>query len=443
VRPVVIGGGMAGLSAACRLAADGQRPLLLERSPHVGGRAASFHDPYLEEDIDFGQHVMMRCCRAMDSLLRLLGLQDVVSFQPRLSVPVLHGEHRAVLRSGSLPGPLHLAPSLLRYTLLSRGQRIAVLGAGVALLRAQAEDLEPLYFDAWLALHRQGRDAVHRLWDPICVAALNASSQEVSAAAAYKVFVDAFFRRRGADLGLFTVPLSIIATAAGDYVVSRGGKLRTGVGVTDIVVDECAVRGIRLSDGSEVAAGAIVCAVPPWDLAGITSPESRLVETSDRASRLSWSPIVNVHLWFDRPVIEDAFFVAVESPIQAVFDVSRLHRNAPTSHAYTHLVVSQSAASSWMSSTDADILRITLRSLEALVPRSAQARLVQTRVLRHPRATWVPSPLSSQFRPSCETSVRGLFLAGDWIETGWPSTIEGAVLSGACAASRVTAAARS
>ena len=436
MNPVVVGGGFSGLAAACRLAGDGHPPVLFERAPQLGGRAASFHDPQLGETVDLGQHVLMGCCSAARGFLRRIGAESLLTLQPSLSIPVRTAAPRTTLRSSPLPGPLHLVPSLLRYAPLAPSQRLRVLSAAAALLAARDERLEPLTFKRWLTTHGQSADAVERLWDPICIATLNAPSRAVSARDARVVFAEAFFRRGGANLGCFNVPLSDLATSAAAYVAARGGIVKTGTAARRIQVDTDAVRGVELSDGRVVEASAVVCAAPPEALAALVDDVPSLFPIVQRAQQLTWVPIVNVHLWFDRPVMEDPFFVTVDAPIQAVFDVSQLH-SEPLPHGLFHVVVSQSAAEDWMGKTDDDITSIVRDALGWLAPKTRDADLAHVRVVRQPRATFVPAPGAGAFRPSSATPVRGLTLAGDWTATGWPSTLEGAVRSGIAAAARL------
>lgn len=438
---VVVGGGYAGLAAACRLAGDGHRPLLMERSPRLGGRASSFTDPNLGETVDYGHHILMRCCTAATGFLHRIAMDDAVSFQPHLSVPILYRQERSVLRSRFLPGPLHLAPGLLAYRPLTRRQRRSALLAGGRLLLANPRRLEDVSFDAWLAARGQDRGAVERLWDPICIAVLNAPACDVSAAAAHKVFSDGFFRSDGADLGLFTVPLSDIADAAAVYLAAHDGRVRTGIGVDRIALEGDAVAGVVLADGSEIEADTLISAVTPRDLVAMLPAQSGAGPVVQRALDLAWSPIVNIHLWFDRPVMDDPFFVAVDSPIQVVFDVTRLHRSEGPGTARTHVVISQSAAATWMERSDGELIATACDALRTLSSRFGKAERTGARVIRHPLATFLPTPGASCLRPRAVTSIRGLFLAGDWTATGWPSTLEGAVRSGIIAAAYAETAA--
>ena len=424
---VVIGGGFAGIAAACRLAGDGHRPLLLERSPRLGGRAGSSFYPDRDESLDYGQHVLMRCCTASAGFLLRIGASRAVRFQPTLSIPIVWPKGRTVLRSSPMPGVLHLAPSLLGYRLLSFQDRIGAMRAGLSIVLGGAGADVP--FARWLRNRGVSDRSIERLWDPICVATLNAPAHAVGVHAARVVFRDAFFRPDGADVGFFTVPLAEVFDAARRYIEDRGGAVRTSATVEKLAIDRAGVGGVELSTGETIEPEAVVSAVPPPDLARLVPGDGPLAPLLAKASRLRWAPIVDVHAWFDRPVLEDEFAVAVDSPIQAVFDVTRLHGGAK-SDGPTHLVLSQSAAEGWIDRPVNEVSEVLLAALGDLFPRVREAESLRTLVLRHRRATFVPGPGSEQLRPRAVTPIPGLYLAGDWTSTGWPSTIEGAIRSG-------------
>jgi squalene-associated FAD-dependent desaturase len=430
---VVIGAGFAGTAAACRLAGDGHRPLLLEGAPRLGGRASSFFSAERGDWIDYGQHALMRCCTASTGFLLRIGASHAVRFQPTLSIPILSPTGRFVLRSSFLPGILHLAPALLRYRALPLRDRFRVMEAGLALSvgKAGADAL----FAQWLADHRQPDRAIRRLWDPICIAALNASASAVGLQAARKVFHDAFFRPGGADLGFFTVPLCEVFELAHRYIEQSGGTVRHSSRARRLIVRRDRVCSVELETGETVKSRTIVCAIPPMEFSRLARETDALALLVEKARRLRWAPIVDLHAWFDRPVLDDEFAVAVDSPVQAVFDVTRLHDRKPNDGA-THLVLSQSAADEWIDRPFAEATKSLLGALSEVVPRVRQARCLGTLVVRHRHATFVPEPDSDRLRPRAATPIRGLYLAGDWTSTGWPSTIEGAIRSGIAAAAR-------
>ena len=289
-------------------------------------------------------------------------------------------------------------------------------------------------FRRWLADRGQGPRAIDRLWDPIAVATLNAPSDRVATAAAAKVFRDGFFAPDGANVGLFMRSLGEVFDRARAYLDDRGGEARTDATAARILVEDAAVRGVELADEGIIECDAVVSAVAPDALRRILPDRSDVAEAVDRAMTLEWSPIVDVHVWFDRPVMDELFLIAVDAPIQTAFDVGSLHGTAGEGG---YVVVSQSAAGNWMRRTNDEIGETVLDALCELLPSARDARCVRRRVIRHPRATFVPSSGSDALRPRAATPIDGLFLAGDWTATGWPSTIEGAIRSGIAASARV------
>lgn len=437
---VVIGGGVAGIACACSLADRGARVILIERGVRLGGRAGSFMHPAYGL-VDFGQHVLMRCCTESIALLGRLGAEGAIRFQSRLDVPIATHDSpqpaRARVTSAWLPPPLHLVPSLLRYRLLSRADRVRVLPAALSLWLHAPET--GMTFETWLRRRTQSAQAITRFWEPISIAALNAPVAAVDVGAAGKVFRDAFLAPHGADLGFFRRPLSDLFGAAVPYIEQRQGTVLLGTRVRSIAIRDGRCLGVELVSGGLIRTQAVVSAVPPLDLAALlpVAAEADLgLPGSDAARNLRWAPIVNMHLWFDRSVMRSdmPFFIAVDGPVQAVFNVSAFHRGA-TDH---HLVVSQSAANDLARLPDADILDTLLGPLMHLLPAAAAARLLGSFVSRWRDATFVSEPGADAFRPESCSGIDRLLLAGDWTRTGWPSTIEGAIRSGLEAAESIS-----
>jgi len=437
-RVVVVGGGFAGMAAACRLAGDGYAVTVLEAAPRLGGRAASFERR--GETIDRGQHVLLRACGAAQGFLERIGASDAVSFQESLAIPLLFDGERSVLRSWPLPGIAHLLPGLLGYRPLNGRERLAAARAGLALWASRS--LRDETFEQWLVRHGQTERAIRRLWDPIVVAALNAHAGAVSLSAARRVFREALFVPHGADMGLFAVPLGDVLQAARRYLEARHGSVELGSRVERVLIAGCRATGVQLADSRTMEADAVIVAVPPDSLAELTSGVVELGPVVGAAQRLEWASIVNAHLTFDRRVLEDTFAVGIDSPIQAIFrrgepltTPSTLAAAAESAGAGRQtLVLSQSAAAEWIGRSDDEIVAELAAELRDLVPAARDAELVDSLVLRHRRATFVPVPGSEALRPKSRTPLAGLYLAGDWTATGWPSTIESAVLSGIYAA---------
>ncbi len=424
---VIIGGGPAGIASAVYLAARGVKIILIERNVRLGGRAASFFYSRMGEEIDYGQHVLMRCCTRTIDLLKLLGQESSISFQASLWVPMTDGGKKDAIASSPLPGVLHLLPSLLTYSFLSMRARMSVMRSGLSLLLKDPEDVP---FGKWLASHGQREREISTLWDPICVATLNAHAESVSARMARVVFQRGFFRKHGADIGLFIRPLSQIFTSVIPFIEARQGRVLIRTSVKRIIVDAGCVRGVETSDGESIEADAVISAVSLCDLPALLPTPVEEDPFFKCLSGIDYAPIVNVHLWFDRQVMGESFIIGVDSPVQAIFDVSGAHHDSDKHH----VVISQSAAATWIDLPVASIVDGLLSGLINLLPRARDANLIDSLVIKSRFATFVPAPGVDALRPTSTTPIKGLFLSGDYTATGWPSTIEGAVRSGFAAA---------
>ncbi len=433
MKPVVIlGGGPAGVASAICLSQKGVKTILVERSAHLGGRAASFFFSRMREEVDYGQHVLMRCCKYSTWLLGLLGQQQAVSFQTRLRVVLSDERKKTSIKSLPLPGVLHILPSLLSYKFLTVSERMQVMRAGLWLL---SRDTGQVSFGKWLSAHGQTTKAISLLWNPICVATLNAHVNDVSASMAQFVFQRSFFRPHGADIGLFTKPLSEIFASAIPFLETRRGEVLMASPARRIVINNGQAQGVEMSTGEVIKARAILCAVSHTDL-GLLLPRSVLQDHYfSWLSQIQDSPIVDVHLWFDRQVMEELFVIGVNGLLQAAFDVSAIHGDRDKHH----IIISQSASTVFIDMPLEVIVERTLSAMKKIFPLSRNAKLLDRLVIKNKQATFVPCPGLNALRPPNMAPISGLFLAGDYTATGWPSTIEGAIRSGINAANAVLA----
>jgi squalene-associated FAD-dependent desaturase len=421
----VIGGGLAGITAALRLADAGASVVLHEARPKLGGLTHSFRRDLEGSSIpvDNGQHVFLRCCTSYRALLDRLGVTGLTHLQPRLDVTVRSEASSRIgrLRRGSLPAPLHLGPALATYPWLGAAAKARIVPAALALGRVDrdAPATDETSFGEWLGAHGQSPRAVEVLWDLIGVATLNATADQASLALAATVFqLGLFDRADAADIGWSTVPLQELHGDAGLRALTEAGvEVRTGSKVTDL---------------SALDAAAVVVAVPPTEAARLL-PDDALDLPAGWAQALGSSPIINLHLVYDRQVLDEPFTAAVDSPLQWVFD--------RTSHAGLtqgqYVAVSLSAADDLIDLPVARLQERLLPHVEALLPRARGAVLRDFFVTRERHATFRPAPGSGRFRPAARTTRRGLYVAGAWTATGWPATMEGAVRSGDAAAAAV------
>jgi squalene-associated FAD-dependent desaturase len=425
---VVCGGGLAGVAAACEAAGLGARVTLVERRPFLGGRAFSFTDAVSGREIDNGQHVFLGCCTAYIGLLRLLGTLGETTLQPRLDAPVRdRAGRRGALRASPLPAPFHLSASFATYPHLSTRERAAALRALTALIvmRPSARDrLDDISFADWLGRQGQSERAIARFWDLIVLPTCNDRGDRVSAALAAFVFQEGFLRTPwGSAIGWPRVGLTrLVDPAARRHLEARGGRVVSGVGV-----ESARPSGVELSDGERIAADGVVLALPPRRVREV-APDAL---PSDPG--LGSSPIVNVHLWYDRPVMDEPFTAIVDSPAQWIFNRSAMG-DLGAEH---HLAVSISGARDEVEVPRADLAAAIRDEVELLYPRARAAELVASAVVKEPRATFAAAPGQAARRPGTATPLARVALAGAWTATGWPATMEGAVRSGIRAARHV------
>ncbi|MEV4298915.1 hydroxysqualene dehydroxylase HpnE [Microbispora rosea] len=430
VPPVaVVGGGLAGITAALALAEAGWPVTLYEARPRLGGATHSFARGGLTADN--GQHVFLRCCTAYRGLLDRLGGTGRVRLQERFDVRVLtpHGG-RGRLRRAALPGPFHLLPALAGYRLLSPADRLRAVRGALALrgLDPAEPALDQAALGGWLAENGQREAARHALWDLFAVAALNIPSDEAALGPAAMVFRTALLGRAdAADIGVPSVPLGELHGGAALSAITRlGGEVRLAAKV-DRVLPGLSGPSIVVG-GARVGASAVVVATPHGQAARLVPAEA--APDRDAWAGLGASPIVNVHVVYDRPVTRLPFAAVVGSPVQWIFD--RTASGGLTRGQY--LTVSVSAARHWIDVPTAVMREVFLPELERLLPAARAARVLDLFITRERRATFRQVPGSGGLRPGAATRWPGLFLAGAWTDTGWPDTMEGAVRSGLQAA---------
>jgi hydroxysqualene dehydroxylase len=435
-RVAVVGGGLAGITAALRLADAGCAVTLLEARPKLGGLTHSFRRDGL--DVDNGQHVFLRCCTAYRSLLDRLGVTDRTVLQPRLHVPVVRAGdgRRARLRRDPLPPPLHLLRSLATYDVLPVAGRVRAARAALALRGVDRDSgaADATTFGDWLARRHQSPAAVDALWDLIGVATLNARAADASLALAATVFqVGLLATSDAADIGWSMVPLQQLHGDGGAQALRRAGA-QVHVRAKAHAVEPEGRGWVVRTAGGDLDADAVVVATDHVAAERLLPPGA-LELPPGWSQRLGSSPIVNVHVVLDRPVMTEPFVAALDSPVQWVFDrtaQSGLDRGQ-------YLALSLSAADGLIDRTVTELRDLFLPELRRLLPAMRDAEVVDVFVTREPHATFRPAPGTRAMRPGARTALPGLVVAGAYTATGWPATMESAVRSGDNAAAAVLA----
>ncbi|MCL2586232.1 MAG: hydroxysqualene dehydroxylase HpnE, partial [Streptosporangiales bacterium] len=430
---VVIGGGLAGITAAVALASAGEDVTLLEAKPRLGGATMSFDRDGLI--VDTGQHVFLRCCTAYRGLLDRLGMTAHAPIQPRFDVTVLSPSGRARLRRAKMPAPLHLGTALARYHVLSPAERIKVTRAALAFRQVDPEDPEAdaTRLGDWMTARGQSEHTRRALWDLFTIATLNVPGDDASLALAAKVVRTGLLEDApAADIGVPALPLGDLhGTAGRRKLESLGASVRVSAKVESIQVTGPSKYIVRLARSDEaIEADKVVLAVP-HEAAAKLIPAGALPDGQVSAwSGLGAAPIVNLHVIYDRKVMDAPFAAAVDSPAQWVFDRTRISGMHARGDDGQYLAVSLSAADFCVDTSVAELRERFVPALAEVLPAAGDASVREFFVTRERRATFRQVPGCGRLRPPAATGLPGLVLAGSWTDTGWPDTMESAVRSG-------------
>jgi squalene-associated FAD-dependent desaturase len=441
VRVVVIGGGLAGITAAIALAKAKHEVTLLEAKPRLGGATMSFNRDGLV--VDTGQHVFLRCCTAYRGLLDRLGMTAHAPLQPRFDITVVAPGKKAVMKRRRVPAPLHMLPALLGYPFLNTAERMRLALAALAFKRLDEADpkADELRLGDWLEAHGQDERTRRVLWDLFSVSSLNVPGDDASLAlAAVVVKTGLLGEADAADIGVPTLPLGELhGTAAARVLGKLGATVRLQAKVAAIEPKGEGEFLVRLA-GSEAPADddagegiltdAIVLAVPHEQAAKLVPAGALPAATVDGWAGLGAAPIVNVHVIYDRKVMDVPFAAGVDSPVQWVFDRTRISGMHARGDDGQYLAISLSAADEYADMPVAELREKFVPALAELFPAARDATVTEFFVTREKRATFRQVPGTAKLRPKAGTDLPGLVLAGSWTDTGWPDTMEGAVRSG-------------
>ncbi len=437
-RVAIVGGGLAGLAAAAALAPRGCQVDLFESRRKLGGRAGSYFDRASGDFVDHCQHVAMGCCTNFLDFCGKTGIDDLLARYTTLHFFSPDGRRNDFTPSRWLPAPLHLAGSLLSLQYLSWGDKLSISRAMLALVRTPRTDTtEGETVLSWLSRQRQSPAAIERFWKVVLISALAESLDRASLAAARKVFVDGFLAHRSAsDILVPGVSLDeLYDRRAAAWLEKQGVCIHRETPVATVFERGQCVAGLQFAEGGSVEFDFLILAVP-WTRVGklLTLRLQAVVDPQNRFATISSSPISSVHLWFDRPITDLPHAVFVERLSQWVF--ARSSELSAKEHYYQVVI---SASSDLIGRDRQSIVDEVLADLKIAFPSTGSAQLVRWQLITEQQAVFSVQPGLDAIRPTQQTAIPNLMLAGDWTRTGWPATMEGAVRSGYLAAEAVLA----
>lgn len=434
----MIGGGLAGLAAGVALAETGWRVRLLEQRPFLGGRATSYALPG-GEHVDNCQHVTFGCCTNLEDFYRRVGSAANIRFFERLLLLDPQGR-RGEMHAGILPAPLHMIGSFLTFGPLKLRDKISIIRAFYSILRSAGNPPElresgGISMLDWLRRRKQTPSAISRFWRVVLLSALSEELESIDARYGVDVFWKAVLsNRRGYRMGIPITPLGQLYDRCQTALRGRGGEILFRAAVRKLLTKDGELVGVRLDGQREEHADAYILAVPHdvcWDL--LPEDEKNRDPALQNIGKLRNAPITGVHFWFDRPVMKEPFIGLLDSTAQWIFNKTQLYDGVNSSNGqYLQLVVS--ASYDLLEKPREEIIDLCLKELRQALPACRNANLVKATVIKEAAATFSPYPGVDRWRPKQYTSIPRLYLAGDWTDTGWPATMEGAVRSGYLAA---------
>ncbi|MBS1803148.1 MAG: FAD-dependent oxidoreductase [Acidobacteria bacterium] len=436
----VIGGGVAGMSAACALAEAGYRVQLVERRGYLGGRASSYLHPGVDEVIDNCQHVLFGCCTNLLSFYRRIRVEKKIHWTSEMTMIEPGGRRSQLGPSSWLPAPLHGTPKLLSASAFTTSDKLALSRAFSAMMKPiSADSTESLA--EWLRRHNQTPGAIERFWRLVIASALNADLDAIAVPYAAKVIRELFMNSAEAGaMGMSSVPLSDLYGSAKSFLEERGSVIHLNTNVESAEWNKAASEWSVQTRTGTLVSNFLVIALPFEAMQKLLPhmPHApHYEELARQTDSLTHWPICSVHLWFDRQITDLPHAVLLDREIHWMYNKSVLQPYRQHKGSYLELV--QSASRAFAARERNEAINQALAELAEFFPQVREAKLEKVALIKEVRATFGVPPGIDQIRPSAKSPWPKCFLAGDWIATGWPSTMESAARSGHIAADELCA----
>ncbi|MGA7241564.1 MAG: hydroxysqualene dehydroxylase HpnE [Terracidiphilus sp.] len=430
----VIGGGVAGMSASCALAEAGYRVQLVERRGYLGGRASSYLHPGVNEIIDNCQHVLFGCCTNLIGFYRRIGVEKKIHWTKEMTM-IEPGGQRSKLGPSPLPAPLHGLPKLISAHAFTRADKLALARAFRAMMSPiPADSTESL--SAWLIRNNQTPGAIERFWRLVIASALNADLDTIAVPYAAKVIRELFMNSAQAGaMGMSSVPLSELYGSAKSFLEEHGATVHLNTNVESADWDEEVSQWTVNTRAGTLVSDFLIIALPfeaMQKLLPHMPPAQHGEELARKVDRFEHWPICSVHLWFDREITDLPHAVLLDREIHWMYNKTVLQPWRKFKGSYLELV--QSASRKFAALERQQAIDQALSELAEFFPAIKEANLEKAALVKEVRATFGVPPGIDSVRPPSASPWPNCLLAGDWVATGWPSTMESAARSGHLAA---------
>ncbi len=430
----IIGAGVSGISAAVELIENGCKVDIYEAAPVIGGRISSFKDAKTGDMIDNGQHLLTGAYHRFLYLLKLFGTDINLKWQNGLDINYIDSKHNHFkLNTGSIPGDLGQIIGILKFYPLNISEKYNLIKFALKIKSRNIKSNESC-FD-FLKQNKQSDNTILYFWEPLILATINNSIKEAPAQLLINILKDAFFKDKISSSLIFPkTELKSLIEPVFNYLNQKKSSLFTSSKVSEIFIEKNTVAGIRLKKGKVVEYDNVICAVPPYALRKIL-PQELMNEEFSYLNKFEYSPILSAYLWYNRQILKDDIYAMIGTDTQWIFNKTHISDKANDAPSLLSFTISN--AEKFLNIRPKSVADLIHRELSDNIPSMLNAKLVHSRVIMEKMATFKADKKTEKLRPANSTSITGFYIAGDWTDTGYPATIEGAAISGQNAANEI------
>lgn len=429
----IIGAGIAGIASAMQLAEYGEKVLIVESRPHIGGRFYSFIDPISGEWIDNGQHVMVGAYDNFLQLISTLGTKEYLYIPKALHIPFYSSDGKKdVLDTSSFSGKAGLVSGLLRMQYISIKSKIEILSF-FSKLQFNLIKSESLTAFELLQREKQGADAIYWFWEPLILATMNLSLHRASANLFIKVLKKSFYASKGKSSLIFsTVPFAELLSPFKNWIENKRGTLQLNTSVKKIIIDKQKAKSIILSNGDKVDVKAIISAVQPYQLMKMVDRQDIGIEFATLLNDFEYSSIISIYFWLDRNFLSEDFVALLGTIPQWIFNLSNIYSKKGISKGIENkIAITISQAETIWSINNQKLSELCWNDITLVLTQAKSTKVLRSKIIRERFATIKANPKAEIIRRRLkDLAVENLILAGDWTNQELPSTLESAAISG-------------